>query len=484
MRTLSLLLILAALAAPGWSAPPPPLTENGLYADLAALPLDGAALASLDGLIETLAEDPGLVHLLTNLVECALPVGSQVEAGEQVFEGSFGLAGEWADGPCDETCQRWVSACILARTNAYGLPVRIYLDGPNPHLQTLVTPDRQGFTVREAAFFGNVFQTPARRFACRGDGDDPLALTWRVCGRPGSRCGSEVLGACGPVDGETGEAVPRPVCTLAPDGTYHDCREGPDGPVHAEVLTLFMRPTSFGGALQAGCGTPPPSTPAPRAPGAVGSPCLHSAACAEGLFCDVSYVGQGVCTRACGDAEVEDEAVCVEPGSTCLRAPIGAFCTRACGDGTPCGAGQMCSGLWLLLGQADDPGCFPFCTEDAHCGAGTHCNPRSGTCGFPAPTAGQPDGTPCDPSQEGVSPCRGLCFRVDDDPTHGLCVSLLNKAVQADCPDDPATMTPLRPDASDDLALCIFRECQTDDDCEAPLRCTRVPLRASRCDYP
>ncbi|MEZ4466344.1 MAG: hypothetical protein R3F43_18290 [bacterium] len=409
MRTLSLLLILAALAAPGWSAPPPPLTENGLYADLAALPLDGAALASLDGLIETLAEDPGLVHLLTNLVECALPVGSQVEAGEQVFEGSFGLAGEWADGPCDETCQRWVSACILARTNAYGLPVRIYLDGPNPHLQTLVTPERQGFTVREAAFFGNVFQTPARRFACRGDGDDPVSDVEgvRATGQPVRLGGPR---ACGPVDGETGEAVPRPVCTWRPTALITTA---------GRALTVRCMPrcsrSSCGRRASVGAASRPDaasSTPAPRArPGAVGSLCLHSAACAEGLFCDVSYVGCGVCTCACGDAEVEDEAVCVEPGSTRLRAPHRRILHPRLRrwHALRCRPDVLC--LWLLLGQADDPGCFPFCTEDAHCGAGTHCNPGRAPAGSRRRRPASPMAPRATPARRASRPVAGSSRR-------------------------------------------------------------------------
>src|SRR5436189_174054 len=36
--------------------------------------------------------------------------------------------GKW--GQCDETCQRWVSACVLARTNAYGVHVPISLRAP------------------------------------------------------------------------------------------------------------------------------------------------------------------------------------------------------------------------------------------------------------------------------------------------------------------------------------------------------------------
>ncbi|MEZ4466343.1 MAG: hypothetical protein R3F43_18285 [bacterium] len=62
-------------------------------------------------------------------------------------------------------------------------------------------------------------------------------------------------------------------------------------------------------------------------------------------------------------------------------------------------------------------------------------------------------------------------------------MSLLNKAVQADCPDDPrhhdapAAWTPA-------MTASAFRECQTDDDCEGTAAVHPGAARASRCDYP
>jgi hypothetical protein len=465
----------------------PPESQNGLLADLGNLPLNPASFDSIEGLVDALADDPGTLDFLNTIIECALPFQTELTVGEgdraTTFVGQLGLAPEWLDGPCEEACQEWVSACMMARTNAYGLPVDIFFVAENEHLQALnVAPADRGFGVREAAFYGNLFGSPALAYACRGDHRDPLALTWRVCGRPGSRCAFENVGPCGPIDGETGEAV-EGVCELTPTGDFRNCRTS-RGRVYTRVVTIYMVPTSFRGALVQSCGEPPPSTPGPTSAGPVGAPCLHDSACAEGLVCDVDYIGQGICTRFCGEGEAdEDETLCTEPGTTCLRAGRKSFCTPACEPGEPntCAPGQICTGLWLQLENADTPGCLPFCQDDSQCGTGTACNPRTGTCGRPYNANGLEDGEPCNPQGEDV--CRGLCFQTDPDPTRGLCGSLIDRGRQDDCSDRPGTMTPLRPGTGDDLALCIYRQCSDNDDCTAPLRCVRQPLNPGQCAY-
>mgnify|MGYP000875923673 CR=1 FL=1 len=83
--------------------------------------------------------------------------------------------------------------------------------------------------------------------------------------------------------------------------------------------------------------------------------------------------------------------------------------------------------------------------------------------------------------QRSLYPSLGNEWR-DDRLTHaafsdqrGICGSLINLAVGGDCPDSPTAIHPLAPGdengASDNLALCIYRECMSDADCTAPLRC-------------
>lgn len=482
---------MAADAAPVESSPLS--VRNGLYAQLGTQALTQAGLESVEGYVDSLFDNPGAAYGFGYIVGCALPFQTKLTLtrGDRTveFEGSLGLAPEWADGPCEEACQEWISACMLARTNAFGLPVDIYTDGPHPHLQAITRADRDGASIREGAFFGNLFQSPQRQYACRGDGDDPLALTWRVCTLPGNRCGIQALGTCGDVDGETGGPSAEALCDVDEKGLYVNCRAGtaPGAKVYTRVITNFLHPTSFAGTAALACEPPPPASAPAETRNGAGAACLTDAGCVDGLTCDTTWVGQGLCTRSCDDAaEQNGDAPCSD-GETCLDMSGDPRCTRACTSGT-CAAGQACTSLWLMRARPDDPGCIPFCHTDADCGTGTRCDARFGTCGMgPAPDTALADGEPCltapDPAEGEPVYCRGACFQVDEDPTRGLCASLVDLGTYPDCFDEPDTMTPYRPTETDDIALCIYRKCRTSDDCTAPLRCVRSSLTISYCLY-
>ena len=73
-----------------------------------------------------------------------------------------GLARAWrpsgaaTHGSCDGACQRWVSACVLARVDAAGVEREISIRGDNPALRPEANELRD-YTEREATYFGNVF---------------------------------------------------------------------------------------------------------------------------------------------------------------------------------------------------------------------------------------------------------------------------------------------------------------------------------------
>lgn len=74
----------------------------------------------------------------------------------------MGLAPDWLHRPLTEDEQRWVSACLLARTNYFGVEVQISLradHSPSPALQT-TDEERHEFTLHEGDFFGNLFADP------------------------------------------------------------------------------------------------------------------------------------------------------------------------------------------------------------------------------------------------------------------------------------------------------------------------------------
>ncbi|MCA9711678.1 MAG: hypothetical protein KDK70_37935, partial [Myxococcales bacterium] len=90
-------------------------------------PLSGAGLPNDSVALTDAARRPVVQYL----VECALDptqtITKVVDGKEQDFHGMLGLATDWENGACDEDCQEWVSACLLARTNVSGETVDIGL---------------------------------------------------------------------------------------------------------------------------------------------------------------------------------------------------------------------------------------------------------------------------------------------------------------------------------------------------------------------
>jgi hypothetical protein len=102
----------------------------------------------------------------------------------EVYPGLLSLAPYWADQPLDLPGQQWVSACLASRVNAEGVSVMLSSRGTHPALACTST-EISTYQTREAVFFGNLFTSTPRVYACY----DPLAmlpsqLAKRVCGQP------------------------------------------------------------------------------------------------------------------------------------------------------------------------------------------------------------------------------------------------------------------------------------------------------------
>ncbi len=473
-------------------------------AQLAQVPLSSAGVKKAP-LGQQLADDAGLHGLFKYLVQCALPEGGSVtltgKAGTHTFDGSMGIAPEWATGPCEAPCQEWVTACLLARTNAYQVPVQIYMRGPHPAIVDVEPEYEPIFDVEESAFYGNFFEDPPREYACRGRGTDPLYAAVRVCSQPGNRCGIQRVGPCWKVDGDTGETVDKHACEAMEGGAFVRChnRLDRDGSANKpdrlweRVITVHTRRSSFAGGQDSPCsGGPEWPKAKPAAPGGVGQLCVHDDDCLGAcVFCDARLVG-GICTWGCNDmADPAAEAKqCGGPGSTCLSVSgVTGNCTIAC---TPfqagnCPPGRVCTGHWLMRKQPDAPGCNAFCTSDADCATGSHCNRYVGVCGPPENPAFLKNGEPCVLEATGNAlpevPCRGGCFRVTNDPTQGICGSFVHRAISKTCPDDPEHITPQGP-YGDELGLCVYRACKVNADCTEPLICTWGGTGGKFCLWP
>lgn len=153
---------------------------------------------------------------LKYLVSCALPRDTTVIAVADnqrfSFPGSMGLAPSWATRPLTAAEQRRVSACMLARTNRFGVPVQLSLrsDAADaPESLHADADERHGFPFFEAGFFGNLFLENPEAYVCTGDTPPQrmphLRSLLRVCSLPMSgteassgisRCGFIIVGSC------------------------------------------------------------------------------------------------------------------------------------------------------------------------------------------------------------------------------------------------------------------------------------------------
>ncbi len=206
-------------------------------------------LATLLGLALTirggdqLANDAGLGDtaagrlLLKYTVQCALPSGDALKTkrkgAEVILHGSLGLAPDWKHEVLSVGDQRWMTACILARMNAFGVTVKLSIRGHHDALRTVDEAERQRYTFEEGAFYGNLFADPPELYACSGAGGARRAATrrLRVCtdpaapGNDANRCGMTMTGAC------------ADVCETR-DGAYVGCLG--NGRRYDEVLSVFL----------------------------------------------------------------------------------------------------------------------------------------------------------------------------------------------------------------------------------------------------
>jgi hypothetical protein len=269
----------------------------------------GGQVTNPDG---TTSPGLGLIGLGINADEThwwdALPSG---DAGAPGDAGSDGGAPSSA-GTCDETCQRWVSACVLARTNAYGVHVELSMRAPasaSPQIQAALATSFPevtscadagiadndpgcGYTLREGAYYGNIFattpaicdttgckpapppasgngpatgpiaQTPAY-YACAGPGSNIPEITKRFCSSQGDQVVINVPGVCltNPA-GELGTCKGRDSDAA---GAIYDCYTvaGATGTHYGEVISVYLKqPIATCGNTVCESGEDDPSSPA------------------------------------------------------------------------------------------------------------------------------------------------------------------------------------------------------------------------------
>jgi hypothetical protein len=153
-------------------------------------------------------------------------------------------------GTCDEECQRWVSACMLARTNAYGVSVPLSIRSRSHDvLRPVDALEDEAYRFQEGAFWGNLFAESPQMYACYGPGQNPIQETARKCTRAGADCPMTIVGPCASVfawsesEGITLiEGHCQPVYNIDPEGWHvaHPRCGGQSGAAYTEVITVFL----------------------------------------------------------------------------------------------------------------------------------------------------------------------------------------------------------------------------------------------------
>ena len=221
------------------------LSANALSANaLSANALSANAL-SANALTATALRDPLARQFLKYVVSCALPddanVTVKVDQQSYTFVGQLGLAPQWgtSNGSCDRSCQRWVSACVLARVDYAGVERLISLRGDHRALRT--TPQELSqYPVREATYYGNLFGEDHQRYLCLSPG---LTSDERVCGPSLASCPMTVMGSCAKVCDDMGRLGSFSECATpkTPSGSGRGSRDGNhDDGIIAETITVFL----------------------------------------------------------------------------------------------------------------------------------------------------------------------------------------------------------------------------------------------------
>jgi hypothetical protein len=104
------------------------------------------------------------------LVRCALPIGHSITKKDQsgvayTYNGQLGFAPEWETGACQQTCQRYVSACMMAHVNTAGVHIPLWLDAAKT---SVGWGQDSHYPHQEGSFFGNIFVSPPQAYYCNG----------------------------------------------------------------------------------------------------------------------------------------------------------------------------------------------------------------------------------------------------------------------------------------------------------------------------
>jgi hypothetical protein len=211
----------------------PRLAVNGMgpnqtqYTNLDAAPLTGSAISSLTATADGRA-------YLQYVVSCALDATQSVSANGYTFTGIYGMQTGWTTSALTLSQRRWISACVLARTNILSTSMTISMRGTHAALAT-VPSELTSYNRQEGTFYGDIFGGNTVRRAC-ADADTLNGVLVGVKARkcafqpdpydPSTSCSFFYDGAC------------SAHCTVSGDG-YSSCTDNV-GAAWTEVIKVNL----------------------------------------------------------------------------------------------------------------------------------------------------------------------------------------------------------------------------------------------------
>ncbi len=181
-------------------------TPDSLTSDFSLFPqVAGGSLPTASARVPRLFSSAKGREQFSYLVSCAekpdRTVVLTVSGVTYTFAGSMALAPEWSSGALSASKYKLVTACILARTNYFGISVPISMRS-----RTLTTSDAEAaaFTIAEGAFWGDLFTAGMPPRACASlaklSGEAISTLPQRECTTSldgvSTLCGFDYAGEC------------------------------------------------------------------------------------------------------------------------------------------------------------------------------------------------------------------------------------------------------------------------------------------------
>ena len=198
------------------------------------------AANSLD--VRAMLDTEGGRELMSYVVGCAIPTGTTLTLADSsgatyAYPGWIGLAPAWATRAPTVAERRWVTACLLSRTNVNGVPVNISMRSDTNTALLTSAAERLLYTQAEGAFYGDLFAPTPVMYACSNRGWTALVGTFRACALSPNGivtdCGFTYTGAC---------------TTACTDKTtpFGGCKGA--GTSYAETITINLTPSQQAGS--------------------------------------------------------------------------------------------------------------------------------------------------------------------------------------------------------------------------------------------